>query len=88
MALRKQARQAQPSAPRAKPSVRQNGALIREMRIQRLLTLPAAAEQIGCHAKTLEYIERERLGASEITLEKIARFYGVPRSELRKQVAA
>jgi transcriptional regulator with XRE-family HTH domain len=69
-------------------SIRQNGALLREMRIQRLLTLKAAAKQIGCNAKSLEYFERETLGASEIMLEKIARAYGVQRSELRKQVAA
>jgi transcriptional regulator with XRE-family HTH domain len=76
-----------PNLRQSAETVRQDGAVLRELRIQHLLTLPAAAEKIGCHYKTLQYLEHEQLGASEIMLEKIARAYGVRRAVLMKQAA-
>ena len=65
----------------------QDGAVLRELRIERELTIAAAAELIECHAKTLSYLETERRGASDVMLAKIARVYGVKRDTLRKQPA-
>ena len=65
-----------------------DGAAIRELRLDRELSLPKAAELVGCHFKTLEHIERGKRGASEVMLRKIARAYGVKPDEIRKPAPA
>ena len=65
-----------------------DGAAIRELRLEQGLTLPKAAALVGCHFKSLEKIERGKVGASEIMLRRIARAYGVKPDEIRRQDVA
>jgi transcriptional regulator with XRE-family HTH domain len=65
-----------------------DGDVIRELRLDQELTLPKAAVLVGCHFKTLEKIERGKVGASEIMIRKIARAYGVTPDEIRRQDVA
>lgn len=65
-----------------------DGDAIRELRLEHELTLPKAAELVGCHFKSLEKIERGIVGASEIMLRRIARAYGVTPDDIRKQDVA
>ena len=62
----------------------QDGEILRELRIDRKLTIAAAARLIGCHPKSLAYLELEKRGASDVMLAKIADAYRVQRGELRK----
>lgn len=61
---------------------------IREMRLDRELTLAAAAALIGCHRTHLASIESGTWGASEIMLRKIARAYGTTLDEISSRSAA
>jgi transcriptional regulator with XRE-family HTH domain len=76
------------SQPLRKPPI--DGALIRELRLEKVLSLPEAAERVGCTPKHLGRIERGVRGGSEILLRKIARAYGVKPDEIRtrSEVAA
>lgn len=65
----------------------QDGAAIRQLRVQRKLRLGPAAELVGCHPKHLSRIEREKRGASPIMLQQIADAFGVKPERLRKRKA-
>ena len=74
-----------------KDGVIQDGAAIRQLRVQRKLQLEPAAQLVGCHYKHLSRIEREKRSASLIMLQQIADAYGVKPADIRKrktQVAA
>lgn len=64
---------------------RADGKAIRELRIDRDLSIPAAARLIGCHYKSLAKIELGGRDASERMLRRIARAYGVPAERIRVQ---
>lgn len=63
----------------------QDGAAIRQLRVQRKLRLGPAAELVGCHPKHLSRIEREARGASLIMLQQIADAFGVKPERIRKR---
>lgn len=67
---------------------RQDGTVLQDLRLSRLLNLTEAAKAIGCHAKTLENLEKEHIGASEIMLRRLADAYGVTPDQIRKKAAA
>jgi transcriptional regulator with XRE-family HTH domain len=62
--------------------------VIRELRLQRLLSVTEVAGRIGCHPRSLEYIELERRGASELMIRKIAAALDVKPDEIRRQDVA
>jgi transcriptional regulator with XRE-family HTH domain len=68
-----------------KNGVIQDGAAIRQLRVQRKMRLAPAAELVGCHYKHLSRIEREMRGASLIMLQQIADAYGVSPERIKKR---
>jgi plasmid maintenance system antidote protein VapI len=69
-------------------SVLQDGAKIRELRIRRGLPITWLARSIGRHPKTLQHIEHETRGASEVMLSQIATALGTDPEKLRREPAA
>lgn len=57
---------------------------LRDARVSLGMTRPEAAALIGCHPKSLEYMENGRRGASDVMLSRIARAYGLSVEDISK----
>lgn len=67
---------------------RQDGSVIRRLRIERGLRQHELAERIDCHPKHLQHVERDERSASEVLMVRLAKALGVDTRDISKTEAA